>query len=285
MRSQFFIYLQNILPQHLLSEFAGKLAESRSPALKNFLIKRFIKKYNIDMNEANIQNPGDYACFNDFFIRELRPELRPVATEKNVITSPVDGTVSAIGSIKEHQLLQAKNFYFQLTELLGGDKELAQDFYNGNYTTLYLAPHNYHRVHMPFSGKLLKTIYVPGKLFSVNKITTELVPNLFSRNERLISIFETEAGLMTVILVGAMIVGTIQTVWMKEPIRAKQIITKTFTNNIFLEKGAELGYFKLGSTVILLFQNDRTRWDSTLQPDSLIKYGQSLGIISDLSQK
>ena len=181
-----------------------------------------------------------------------------------------------IGNIQKKQLLQAKNFYFDLGTLLGGDTQLADNFHDGTFATIYLAPHNYHRVHMPLDGKLVKTIYVPGKLFSVNRMTSEIIPNLYSRNERLICVFDTTLGPMTIVLVGAMIVGSIQTVWMKNPIRANRIITETFSDGIQLIKGAELGYFKLGSTVILLFGKDKILSQSTLTTTSTLQVGQQI---------
>ena len=272
------VSFQYLLPQHLLSTLMGRIAESHQPWLKNFLIRRFMKVYNIDLQEAVTQNPYDFPTFNSFFIRELKPELRPICPGKQDIASPVDGTISEIGYINQNQLLQAKNHYFDLETLLGNDKKLAQLFYNGAFATLYLAPHNYHRVHMPSTGQLEKTIYVPGKLFSVNRMTTELIPGLYSRNERFISIFNTDAGKIAVILVGAMIVGSIQTVWMRAPIaHSSKIITEEFSNGPHLTKGDQLGFFSLGSTVIILSQQNTIEWSPSLQSNSLIKVGQFLG--------
>lgn len=272
-------YLQYILPQHLLTALAGKLADARTPWLKRWIIQRFINTYHIDLTEAAIDNPDAYECFNQFFIRQLKPGTRPIVAGSDTIASPADGYIAQIGDIHNQQLIQAKNFYFDLDTLLAGESSLSENFYNGTFATIYLAPHNYHRVHMPLDGRLIKTIYVPGKLFSVNRITSQTIPHLYSRNERLICIFETPAGLMSVILVGAMIVGSIQAVWMQQPIRAKHILTNTFANNPTLQKGAELGYFKLGSTVIVLFSKDRTQWHPSLTHDSTIQVGQQLGSI------
>jgi phosphatidylserine decarboxylase len=276
MLKHFLPYFQYILPQHLLTKLAGKLADSRTPWLKNFLIKQFIKTYHVNLTEALIENPEAYDNFNQFFIRELKPGIRPIASAPNAIISPADGYIAQIGNIQKKQLLQAKNFYFDLGTLLGGDTQLADNFHDGTFATIYLAPHNYHRVHMPLDGKLVKTIYVPGKLFSVNRMTSEIIPNLYSRNERLICVFDTTLGPMTIVLVGAMIVGSIQTVWMKNPIRANRIITETFSDGIQLIKGAELGYFKLGSTVILLFGKDKILSQSTLTTTSTLQVGQQI---------
>lgn len=268
--------LQSLVPQHLLTQFAGKLANAKTPWFKNFLIHRFMKTYNIDLSEAVIQSPEDFASFNDFFIRQLQPAARPICDGSREIASPVDGSVAQIGTIAINQLLQAKGFLFDLEALLGGDHELAEKFYDGSFATLYLAPSNYHRIHMPLDGTLTQSIYVPGKLFSVNTKTTDVVPNLFSRNERLITVFDTPAGKMAVILVGAMIVGSIQTTWMAEPIRGKQITREVVPTDASFEKGDELGFFKLGSTVILLFEKDRIQWNSAFQPGSPIQMGQCL---------
>ena len=280
--NRFSVYAQYLLPQHLLTSLMGCVAESQHPWFKNRLIHRFIKTYKVDMSEAAIENPEAYPTFNNFFIRQLKPGLRPIVQEVQAIASPADGTIAQIGQIHKNQLLQAKNFYFDLDTLLGGDSELTSTFYNGSFATLYLAPHNYHRVHMPLSGRLEKTIYVPGKLFSVNRITSSIIPQLYARNERLIALFATPAGPMAVILVGAIIVGSIQTVWMQQPMRTKRIITEIFSNKsdkIELNKGDELGHFQLGSTVILLFAQNKITWAPALTSTATIKFGQFLGKI------
>ncbi len=236
-----------------------------------------MKIYPVTLTEAIIEDARAYSTFNDFFTRQLKPELRPIEKNSQIIVSPVDGTVAQIGRIQQNQLIQAKNFYFSLESLLGDDPKLASLFYDGEFATLYLAPHNYHRVHMPLTGSLKKTIYIPGKLFSVNQMTSEIIPHLYSRNERLVTLFETEAGPMAIILVGAMIVGSIKTVWIDQPIRSHRIHTREFTNEVTLEKGAELGLFKLGSTVILLYPHNTMTWSSNIQPGSSLQFGQPLG--------
>lgn len=276
MTNKISIYLQQILPQHWLTHTMGRLAEIRVPWLKNRMIKSFIKKYKVDMSAALIENPENYETFNQFFIRKLKPELRPLTREKYAIASPVDGAIAQIGKIQRNQLLQAKKFYFDLTSLLGGDTQLAETFFDGSFATLYLAPKDYHRIHMPLSGKLIKTLFVPGQLFSVNQLTSEYVPNIFSRNERLITLFDTPAGPMAVILVGAIIVGSIQTVWMKEPVRSKQPQSVDFTPHLTLHQGEELGYFKLGSTVILLFTKTAAEW-SKFDHNQSVRFGELLG--------
>lgn len=280
MLKQLFIIFQKITPQHSLTALVGWLANIKNETFKNLFIRCFIKHYRIDMQEAAITDPTQYATFNDFFIRKLKPALRPLDTAPAALTSPVDGTVAQLGSIAHNQLLQAKNFYFNLETLLGGDHDLATYFYDGLFATLYLAPYNYHRVHMPFDGELIKTIYVPGKLFSVNRITTDLVPALYSRNERLICIFNTAQGQMAVILVGALIVGSIQTVWMDAPIRRAHLHVDMAAAPVKLAKGAELGYFKLGSTVILLGAKDAFVWNDVLKAGDTVQMGKSLATLS-----
>jgi phosphatidylserine decarboxylase len=271
------IQIQKIIPQHLLSEFMGWLASIRTPRIKNWMIRRFIRKYHVDMSLALAEHPEAYPDFNHFFIRQLKPELRPITSHG--IASPVDGTIAQIGRIYQNQLLQAKNFYYSLETLLGGDAALANTFHDGAFATLYLAPRDYHRVHMPLSGELVQSIYLPGNLFSVNRMTSEIIPNLFTRNERLVTIFETQAGKMAVILVGAMIVGNIQTVWMDKPARSTGRKLFTPENKIQLNTGAELGHFTLGSTVIVLFEKNKTTWANALRADSTVQFGQEMGNI------
>lgn len=273
-------YIQYILPQYGLTYVMGKMADWRTPWLKNYFIRRFIKTYDIDVSSADIQDLSQYPTFNSFFIRTLKAELRPIIAGEANVASPVDGAISQIGKIHKNQLLQIKHCYFDLESLLGGDTKLASTFYDGSFATLYLAPQNYHRVHMPLSGRLEKTIYVPGKLFSVNQDTSAYIPNLYSRNERLISIFSTQAGTLAVILVGAMIVGSIETVWLSSPVRSKKLTTTPYPQEISLLKGAELGRFKLGSTVILLFEKNQIEWNPALTSGSFIHFGQLIGILS-----
>lgn len=272
-------YLQYIVPQHLLTAFMGRLARIRLPWLKNWEINHFIKKYNVDMSAAVVETPEAYPDFNSFFIRQLKPELRSIVTGPKDIASPVDGAIAQIGTVAKNQLLQAKKHYFDLESLLGGDTQLASRFYDGSFATIYLAPRDYHRIHMPVTGKLTQSIYIPGKLFSVNRMTSELIPNLYSRNERLVTIFDTAAGPMAIILVGAMIVGNIQTVWMKQPVKSSGVQTANIASDIQLEIGAEMGHFKLGSTVILLFGKNAIEWAPSCTPDSTVKFGQLLGKI------
>lgn len=277
MTKRFSVYIQYLIPHHLLTILMGKLAEIRMVQIKNWMIRRFITKYQVDMTAALIEDPAAYPDFNSFFIRRLKPVLRPVVSGTDKIASPVDGSIAQLGKIRKNQLLQAKGHYFDLETLLGDDSHLASQFYDGVFTTLYLAPRDYHRVHMPLSGRLVKSIYLPGRLFSVNRMTSELIPQLYSRNERLVMIFETAAGPMAVVMVGAMIVGSMQTVWMEQPVRASSRSTMAPAPDTRFNTGDELGHFKLGSTVILLFGKDKAAWEPSLHPDYTVKFGQLLG--------
>lgn len=268
--------IQYLLPQHALSKFAGWVACCKFPPLKNYLIQWFIRRYGVNMEEAVSDNLADYENFQSFFIRTLKPSLRPIAQEKNQMVSPVDGIVSQIGGIQAGRIFQAKGFDFTVGELMGGQTSSANRFSGGQFATFYLAPKDYHRVHMPLTGRLLSTTYIPGRLFSVSPQTANQIPRLFARNERLVCLFETLAGPMAVVFVGAMIVGSISTVWAKDITRTKTIQFLEYVNtNITIQKGEELGYFKLGSTVILLF-GGQVNWDKELREGSEVKMGEKL---------
>jgi phosphatidylserine decarboxylase len=272
-------YIQYILPQRLITLILGKIAATQRVSVKNKIIERFIKRYNVDMTLAIIKDPTLYPTFNDFFTRQLKPEFRPMLAQQNQVACPVDGVIAEIGRINKNQLLQAKGSYFNLENLLGGDQQLASRFIDGNFATFYLSPKDYHRIHMPLDGKLVQTIFIPGRLFSVNRMTTDIIPNLYARNERYVCIFETELGRMAVILVGAMIVGSMQVKWVDSPIKSRQILSQSYdaTSKIpFLAKGDELGFFKLGSTVIVIFENNKIEWSKNLHHGVEVKYGQIL---------
>lgn len=230
------------------------------------------------MTIAQLENSEDYSDFNNFFTRALKPEARPIVKDPNAIASPVDGTVSQIGCIQEDSLIQAKGFHFSLQGLLGGAPRIAKQFENGYFSTIYLSPKDYHRVHMPIRGTLTHSIYIPGKLFSVNPLTTSTVPSLFSRNERLVCLFETEVGPMAVILVGAMLVASINTTWRTASV-STTVTTSLPPYPVVLERGAELGHFKLGSTVIVLFPKDTIKWESMIKEGSSVQMGQLVGSI------
>lgn len=279
-----FILAQYLAPQHLLSRLAGRLADATTPWLKNAMIRRFIRRYGVDMTEALLSGPDDYPTFNDFFTRELKAGVRPVDPNDAVIVSPADGVVSAAGDITGDRLFQAKGRYFSLTALLGGDRILAECFKDGSFATVYLSPKDYHRVHMPLEGRLQAMIYVPGKLFSVNQVTSESIDNLFARNERAVCLFDTAAGPMAVILVGAMIVAGIDTVWAGRVAPSSSGVSATDYGNqqpaVQIAKGGEMGRFRLGSTVIVLFGPGAVRWQDTLTENAHVNLGQAVGTLA-----
>lgn len=281
MKEFLFISLQYCVPQHLLSRLVGKLAASEWPPLKNLFITKFITQYQVNMQEAAEPIPENYPSFNDFFTRALKDGARPIDTEDNSIICPADGVISQLGNIKNGRIFQAKGQNYSLLELLGGDNKTAEAFTDGKFATIYLSPKDYHRVHIPLAGTLRSMSYVPGDLFSVNNTTAENVPRLFARNERAVCIFETDNGPMAVILVGAMIVAGIETPWAGQVAPLKNTITKTDYQKqaeaIHLNKGDEMGRFKLGSTAIVLFPKDTIEWEQNYQAGSPTVMGQALG--------
>jgi phosphatidylserine decarboxylase len=276
--NKLFILFQYCVPQHIISRLTGRLAQCRIPWLKNFLISRFIDAFNVDMSEAENPDFRSYTHFNHFFTRALKHGARPIHSNLKSIASPADGQISEIGSVELQTLLQAKGKTYTLTQLLGGDSALANEFSNGKFSTIYLSPKDYHRVHMPLDGKLIKTVYVPGKLFSVNQTTANNVPQLFARNERLVCVFETPAGTMAMVLVGAMIVAGIETLWGGQITPQPNCVTTIdYEQAITLKKGDEMGRFKLGSTVIILFSDGSNNWLPELASQSSLKMGQAIG--------
>ncbi len=278
------LFFQHPFFQKLSTSLLGKLANSRVPLIKNLFIRIFCRCYDIKMSEAVEENPLAYASFQDFFIRRLKFSARKISDNSLEIVSPADGTISQIGYLENDSLLQAKGKYYSVTQLLGGNATLAQTFHNGAQALIYLAPNNYHRVHMPLTGRLLQMIYVPGTLFSVSPTTAQHVDGLFAKNERVIAIFETAVGKMAVILVGAMIVGSITTVWagtITPPRNRLELHSEDYqTQNITLDKGQELGYFSLGSTVIVLFEKDKVMWNEDLLSSS-IQMGQGIATMKN----
>lgn len=274
---------QYLLPKQSLTTFAGWLANIKIPAIKNYLIRDFINKYSVNMQEAREENPENYSCFNDFFIRHLKPECRPIADTG--IISPVDGCVSEIGMITAGKLLQAKGIHYSVDELLACDKTLSSSFEQGRFATLYLSPKDYHRIHMPLDATLQEMIYVPGQLFSVQPMTARVVPRLFARNERLVVFFNTAIGLMAMVLVGATIVGAIGTSWHGDVPRRRKRTHFSYKdkqdNTMILQQAAEMGYFKLGSTVILLFaESAKMQWREDLSAGTPIRFGEQLGLLT-----
>ena len=281
MRDFLFIFLQKIVPQHLISRLIGSFAASKNKKIKNIFISFFFNRYDINMKEAVEENPFLYESFNAFFTRQLKPGIRKFSQDRNCISSPVDGEISQVGSIKTGKIFQAKGRFFSLLEFLGGEKDLEKKFIDGEFSTIYLSPKDYHRIHMPFSGTLKSMTYIPGDLFSVNPVTVDSVDNLFSRNERLSCIFETEKGLMAVVLVGAMIVSGIRVSWDSFNFKKNRTIQKwdypkTGEGSVFLNKGDELGQFFLGSTVVLCFPNNQVGWLDGLNQNSIVRLGQTL---------
>ncbi len=275
----FKIISQYLVPQHGLSVLAGKLASAQIPWFKDFWIKQFAKAYQVDMSNAIEPELTHYACFNDFFTRAIKPESRPIDEDKNSFCSPVDGAISQFGSITNGQLIQAKKHNYSALSLLAGDKQQADSFIDGEFCTIYLAPKDYHRIHMPCDGQLTGMVHVPGKLFSVNPLTADNVPNLFARNERVICYFDTDFGQLALVSVGAMIVGSIETVWAGNitPPTNSEVTRWDYNDNpVQLKKGDEMGRFKLGSTVILLMQKNNWRWNKTIQTESDVKLGERL---------
>ncbi|WP_404400362.1 archaetidylserine decarboxylase [Idiomarina seosinensis] len=274
------IALQYAMPKHLLSRLVGRFAAARAGIFTQLFIKWFIRQYKIDMSEAVHEQPGAYKTFNDFFTRHLKPELRPLKTQSGQLAHPVDGVVSQVGSIKDGRIFQAKGHDYSLTELLGGDSDNAKEFTDGEFATIYLAPRDYHRIHMPCDGVLKKMIYVPGNLFSVNPLTARNVPNLFARNERVVALFDTDVGPMAMVLVGATIVASIGTVWSGTvtPPTGAQVQSWSYPasglNAVQLKKGEEMGHFKLGSTVILAFAKDAVEFDPDLGHRSITRMGE-----------
>lgn len=280
----FEIIRQYLVPQHLLSRAIGWLGRCQWPWLKNAFIGWFIKRYHVNMNEAVEPNPQAYSNFNHFFTRAIQSDLRPIVLGDDKFACPADGAISQLGPITQGRIVQAKGFDFSVVDLLGGDVERAQPFNNGHFATIYLAPKDYHRVHMPYTGVLKEMVYIPGRLFSVNNLTAEHVPNLFARNERVACLFDTAQGPMAVVLVGAMIVASINTVWAGTvaPHRSCKPERFTYPEGITLAKGAELGHFCLGSTAIVLSANPNLAWREDLGPNSVVRMGEFLAGLSTL---
>jgi len=275
---------QYILPKHLVTLIAGKLANAKMGGFTTFLINQFIKKFKIDMSEAKYSEASDFDTFNDFFTRELKEGLRPIVEGDNNLATPVDGCVSQQGNITEGRIFQAKGHDFGLRELLGGSDDIAAPFDDGIFSTVYLAPKDYHRIHMPITGKLEKLVFIPGDLFSVNPLTAENVPNLFARNERAVAIFSTSLGPMAMVLVGATIVGSIETVWegTLKTQKGREIQNWDYQDQeIVLEKGEEMGRFKLGSTIVALFPKDSIEFSEDLAPSSVTRLGELFAIVKN----
>lgn len=273
----------NNIPQYLLPHFAlsagmHKLAECRNTWVKRRFINIFMGLYNVDLSNAERCEREDYVSFNDFFTRALKPEARPIDSAKHGVVSPIDGAISQIGFLDGKHLIQAKGMEYSAKDLLPSNFN-ADQFTNGAFATLYLAPRDYHRVHCPITAQLRAVGYTPGRLFAVKPSTVNVVPRLFTRNERVSCIFDTPAGTMGLIFVAAMLVGGIDTVWHGRytPPHGKAANQQFLQRKIEFQPGDELGRFHMGSTVILLFEKNRVDWLSALQPGSKLRMGQQLG--------
>lgn len=273
-------YVQSIYPQHLLSTWMYHLCRCRNTAFKNRFTRWFIKHYDVDMSLADNPDPHGYPDFNSFFTRPLRAGVRPIAPHRDKLVSPADGIISQLGPIERGCLLQAKNRWYSVAELLRADTEEAGLFEGGSFATIYLSPRDYHRVHMPYGGDLRKMSYVPGRLFSVNETTTRILPKLFARNERIVARFDTTLGPMAVVMVGALLVGSIETVWdgLVTPPHGQKHFTRTYPSDHHLKRGEEMGRFNMGSTVIVLLAPGAVSWPSTLTAGSSVQMGQELAI-------
>lgn len=270
--------------QHALSWLVGKIAFCRWVWLKNLLIKLFIVFYQVDLSEAEEQSFSAYPNFNAFFVRKLKHSSRIINPDTDAIVSPVDGTISQHGNVEKTHLIQAKGLNYSLKRLLTLEFPYLSQFSHAAFATLYLSPRNYHRVHMPTKGRLLQMWFVPGNLYSVNEKSVNRVENIFTRNERVVVLFETKAGLMVMILVGAMLVRSISTVWEEviTPNASNKIIRWDYlSQNIVLEKAEEMGRFQYGSTVIVLFENKKIRWNTEFAKGDNIVLGQKLWYIDE----
>ncbi|WP_372526972.1 archaetidylserine decarboxylase [Piscinibacter sp.] len=271
------VLVQYLLPKQAITAFAGIVASARAGAITTGIIRRFVRRYGVDMNEAVNPDIASYASFNEFFTRALKPGIRPLAAAQWVC--PVDGAISQFGAIERDQILQAKGHSYSTTALIGGDAALAAQFENGHFATLYLSPKDYHRIHMPCDARLLRMIHVPGELFSVNPATARGVPGLFARNERVVCVFESAGGPFVLALVGATIVGSMATVWhgVVNPPRVGRLREWRYDDQpVLLKQGDEMGRFLLGSTVVMLFPKGDLRFNPAWAPGGAIRLGEAM---------
>ena len=272
-----FVWSQYVMPKQALTAFAGRVASVRGGELTTFMISRFIERYGVNMSEAANADPASYATFNEFFTRPLKAGARPLASAD--LICPVDGAISQPGPIAQDQILQAKGHSYSTTALVGGDAELAAQFDDGSFATIYLSPKDYHRIHMPCAGKLVRMIHVPGALFSVNPATARGVPGLFARNERVVCVFETQYGPFVLVLVGATVVGSMATTWhgVVNPPRSKSVREWRYDGqNIRLKKGEEMGRFLLGSTVVMLWPRGSHRFAPGWDAGRAVRLGEAM---------
>ncbi|HEY1228627.1 MAG TPA: archaetidylserine decarboxylase [Ramlibacter sp.] len=281
MSQPFAIQQQYLLPKKLLTVLMGRVAGMRGGSVTHAMVRRFIAQYGVNMDEAADPRVESYATFNDFFTRPLRPGARPIADAD--LVCPVDAAISQFGPIEHDQIFQAKGHSYSTTALLGGDAALAARFDHGHFATLYLAPKDYHRIHMPCDGRLVRMVYVPGDLFSVNPLTARHVPGLFARNERVICVFDTAFGPFVNVLVGATIVGSVATVWhgVVNPPRTHDVRRWDYAGqDIVLRKGEEMGRFLLGSTVVMLFPKDIVSFNADWAPTHPVRLGEAMGTVA-----
>ena len=280
MKASAFVLLQHILPRHFITAVIWRVARIRHPGVKDFLITQFARAFDVDLDEVKLSVPGDFATFNDFFIRELADGARPIDDDAEAIVSPVDGTVSVAGEIRADSIFQAKGIDYSLGDLLATDLDEVEHYIDGQFTTIYLAPYNYHRVHAPLAGDLVAARYVPGDLFSVNEATVSRLDGLFRRNERLIMHFRTSHGPAALIFVGALNVGSISTPWTGEIRPRKSGVVDVLDisgHPTAVAKGDLLGWFNMGSTVILLLPKGVSEWDDDLEPGETLRMGEEIG--------
>jgi len=280
--ARLFIALQHIIPQHFLSKMMWRLTRCEYKWFLKLILPLFIRQFKVNMKEAKNSDWRSYSSFNNFFTRELKEDAREISSDEKSITSPVDGAVSQLGKINADLIFQAKGHAYSLTQLLGDREDLGKTFKSGQFNTIYLSPKDYHRIHMPIDGTLKEMIHVPGQLFSVNPTTVENVPALFARNERVVCMFDTAAGPMAMILVGAIFVGSIETVWHGEvtPPTVKDIRNWKYDDEeLSYVKGQEMGRFNMGSTVILLHANKKMDWDKELKAEKKVQLGEVIGNI------
>ena len=280
------IALQYAAPKHFISRAMGKFASAKAGWFTRAFTQWFVNRYQVDMSEAANPDLRSYATFNEFFTRPLKEGARPLVANASQLAHPVDGAVSQLGVIRGDSIVQAKQHDYSMRALLGGDATLAERFTDGSFATIYLAPRDYHRIHMPLAGTLRQMIYVPGDLFSVNPLTAENVPNLFARNERVVAVFDSAHGPFAMVLVGATIVASIETVWAGTvtPPTGPRVHTWDYPsdglNQIHLQQGAEMGRFKLGSTVVLVFPKDMVNFTESLAPGTVTRMGTVMGELS-----
>ncbi len=272
------VFLQYLLPKQALTEFGSHIASMRGGAVTTRIIRWFVGKYGVNMAEAANPDISSYPTFNEFFTRALKPGARPLAAAD--LVCPVDGAISQFGAIEGDRIFQAKGHHYSTTALVGGDRELADHFEGGSFATIYLSPKDYHRIHMPTAGRLLRMIYVPGELFSVNPATARGVPGLFARNERVVCVFASARGPFVLVLVGATIVGSMATVWhgVVNPPRTKKVREWRYEDQppVELAQGEEMGRFLLGSTVVMLFPRGPCRFNPDWAPGAAVRLGETM---------